>query len=74
MAKAWGCRPSALLHGSAGDFALDSAVWNVGTEIENRLSKAKDEGQRGAILSGLMAAAAAPERTRRARERRRRRA
>lgn len=74
MAKAWGCRPSALLNGSAGDFALDSAVWNVGVGIENRLSAARDEAQRNAILNGLRAAAMAPTRTEAARKRRRKRA
>lgn len=74
MAKAWGVRPSALLHGSAGDFALDSAVWNVGCEIESLLNAAKDEGARKAILNRLERDAMAPARSEALRKRRGRRA
>lgn len=71
MAKAYGQRPSAILRGSGQDYALDTAVWNVGVEIENRLNEAKDEGQRRAIMASLRAAAEGPTRTKAARERRR---
>lgn len=67
MAKAYGMRPSEILRGSAGEFALDSAVWGVACEIENQLSSAKDAGERNAILGKLRRDAEAPERTKRAR-------
>lgn len=72
MAKAYGVRPSSILRASAGEFALDQAVWGVGCEVENALGKAKDEAGREAILGRLRRDAEAPDRSREARKRRKR--
>jgi len=45
IAKAYGCRPSDLIHGPMGHLAFDTTVLSVASKLEDELDMAMDEGK-----------------------------